>query len=126
MNIQDDKQYTIYEKEINGVKYYRLQMSKKVQDGSYQNGYIDVKFAKCEPPKNRDRIYLKKAWISFYLSKDKHTIPYVVCTEYETTEQVIRDSKKDIVKQEVKEDNPDDLFKEFGEEHKDDEFVLPF
>ncbi len=126
MNIQDDKQFTIYEKEINGVKYYRLQMSKKMQDGSYQNGYIDVKFAKCEPPKNRDRIYLKKAWISFYLSKDKHTIPYVVCTEYETTEQVIRDSKKDIVKQEVKEDNPDDLFKEFGEEHKDDEFELPF
>lgn len=126
MNIQDDKQFTIYEKEINGVKYYRLQMSKKVQDGSYQNGYIDVKFAKCEPPKNRDRIYLKKAWISFYLSKDKHTIPYVVCTDYETTEQVIRDSKKDIVKQEVKEDNPDDLFKEFGEEHKDDEFELPF
>ena len=126
MNIQDDKQFTIYEKEINGVKYYRLQMSKKVQDGSYQNGYIDVKFAKCEPPKNKDRIYLKKAWISFYLSKDKHTIPYVVCTEYETTEQVIRDSKKDIVKQEVKEDNPDDLFKEFGEEHKDDEFELPF
>lgn len=126
MNIQDDKQFTIYEKEINGVKYYRLQMSKKVQDGSYQNGYIDVKFAKCEPPKNRDRIYLKKAWISFYLSKDKHTIPYVVCMEYETAEQVIRDSKKDIVKQEVKEDNPDDLFKEFGEEHKDDEFELPF
>lgn len=126
MNIQDDKQFTIYEKEINGAKYYRLQMSKKVQDGSYQNGYIDVKFAKCEPPKNRDRIYLKRAWISFYLSKDKHTIPYVVCTEYETTEQIIRDSKKDIVKQEVKEDNPDDLFKEFGEEHKDDIYELPF
>lgn len=125
MNIQDDKQYTIYEKEINGTKFYRLQMSKKVQDGSYQNGYIDVKFAKCEPPKNRDRIYLKRAWISFYLSKDKHTIPYVVCMEYETAEQVIRDSKKDIVKQEVKNDS-DDLFKEFGEEHNDEIYELPF
>lgn len=125
MNIQDDKQFTIYEKEINGAKFYRLQMSKKMQDGSYQNGYIDVKFAKCEPPKNRDRIYLKKAWISFYLSKDKHTIPYVVCTEYETTEQVIRDSKKDIVKQEVKND-AGDLFKEFGEEHNDEIYELPF
>lgn len=125
MNIQDDKQYTIYEKEINGTKFYRLQMSKKMQDGSYQNGYIDVKFAKCEPPKNRDRIYLKRAWISFYLSKDKHTIPYVVCMEYETAEQVIRDSKKDIVKQEVKNDS-DDLFKEFGEEHNDEIYELPF
>lgn len=125
MNIQDDKQFTIYEKEINGTKFYRLQMSKKVQDGSYQNGYIDVKFAKCEPPKNRDRIYLKRAWISFYLSKDKHTIPYVVCMEYETAEQVIRDSKKDIAKQEVKNDS-DDLFKEFGEEHNDEIYELPF
>lgn len=125
MNIQDDKQYTIYEKEINGTKFYRLQMSKKMQDGSYQNGYIDVKFAKCEPPKNRDRIYLKRAWISFYLSKDKHTIPYVVCMEYETAEQVIRDSKKDIVKQEVKNDSGD-LFKEFGEEHNEEIYELPF
>jgi hypothetical protein len=125
MNIQDDKQYTIYEKEINGTKFYRLQMSKKMQDGSYQNGYIDVKFAKCEPPKNRDRIYLKRAWISFYLSKDKRTIPYVVCMEYETAEQVIRDSKKDIVKQEVKNDSGD-LFKEFGEEHNDEIYELPF
>lgn len=126
MNIQDDKQFTIYEKEINGVKYYRLQMSKKVQDGSYQNGYIDVKFAKCEPPKNRDRIYLKKAWISFYLSKDKHTIPYVVCTEYETAEQVIRDSKKDIVKQ-----NTEDTYKDLGtsvklEDIEIDDELLPF
>lgn len=126
MNIQDDKQFTIYEKEINGVKYYRLQMSKKVQDGSYQNGYIDVKFAKCEPPKNRDRIYLKKAWISFYLSKDKHTIPYVVCMEYETAEQVIRDSKKDIVKQDT-----EDTYKDLGtsvklEDIEIDDDLLPF
>jgi len=126
MNIQDDKQYMIFAKDYQGKMFYKIGLSKKEQNGKYINGYLDCKFAKCEPPKNRDRIYLKKAWISFYLSKDKHTIPYVVCTEYETTEQVIRDSKKDIVKQEVKEDNPDDLFKEFGEEHKDDEFELPF
>lgn len=104
MNIQDDKQYRIYEKEINGVKYYRLQLSKKMQDGSYQNGYIDVKFAKCEPPKDKDKIYLKNAFLSFYLSKDKHTIPYVVCMGYETIEQAIRDSKTDIVKQDTKDE----------------------
>ena len=125
MNIQDDKQYKIYEKEVNGVKYYRLQLSKKMQDGSYQNGYIDVKFAKCEPPKDKDKIYLKNAFLSFYLSKDKHTIPYVVCMGYETVEQVIRDSKKDIVKQEVKNDSGD-LFKKFGEEHNDELYELPF
>lgn len=122
MNIQDNKQYTIYEKEINGTNYYRLQLSKKMQDGKYQNGYIDIKFAKCEPPKNKEKIYLKKSFLSFYLSKDNRTIPYIVCTEYEKTEQVIQDSKKDIVKQDT-----DDLFAEFGREHKDDElYNLPF
>ena len=109
MNISDDKQYTIYEKEINGAKFYRLQLSKKMQDGSYQNGYVDIKFAKCEAPENKTRIYLKNAFWSFYLSKDKHTIPYVVCMEYETAEQVIRDSKKDIVKQDT-----EDTYKDLG------------
>lgn len=123
MNIQDDKQYTIYEKELNGAKFYRLQLSKKMQDGSYQNGYVDIKFAKCEAPENKTRIYLKNAWWSFYLSKDKHTIPYIVCMEYETAEQVIKESKKDIEKQDT-----EDLFAEFGEEHKNDdlELELPF
>ena len=39
--------------------------------------------------------------------------------------KVIRDSKKDIVKQEVKNDSGD-LFKEFGEEHNDEIYELPF
>ena len=96
-----------------------------MQDGSYQNGYVDIKFAKCEAPVNKTKIYLKNAWWSFYLNKDKHTIPYIVCMEYETAEQVIRDSKKDIEKQEVKNDSSD-LFKEFGEEHNDEIYELPF
>lgn len=122
MNIQDDKPYTIYEKEINGKKFYRIQLSKKKQDGSYENGYVDIKFAKCFPPENKERIYLKNAFWSFYLSKDKHTIPYVVCIAYETMEQVINDSKKDIVKEEK---STEDLFAEFGKEHEDD-FDYPF
>ena len=123
MNIQDTKQYTIYEKELNGTKFYRLQLSKKMQDGSYQNGYVDIKFAKCETPVNKTKIYLKNAWWSFYLNKDKHTIPYIVCMEYETAEQVIRDSKKDIEKQEAKEE--DKLSVNFKELEIEDE-LLPF
>ena len=99
MNIQDDKQHTIYEKEINGKKYYRLQIAKKMQDGKYQNGYIDITFVKCNPPKDRERIYLKNAWLSFYLNKDKHTIPYVVCMEYETVEEVIDKEHIDVKKE---------------------------
>lgn len=108
MNIQDDKQYAIYEKEINGKKFYRIKLSKKKQDGSYENGYIDIRFAKCTPPENKQRIYLKNAFWSFYLTQEKRTIPYVVCMEYETVGEAIEKSK-DVVKQ----DTPDE-FKDLG------------
>ena len=123
MNIQDEKQYTIYSKDINGYKVYRLKMSRKNQDGSYTNGYVDIKFVKCEPPKDQEKIYLKNAWWSFYLTKDKATRPYIVCMEYETTEQTIQHSKEADIQ---KDDTKEDLFAEFGKEHKDDELELPF
>ena len=41
--------------------------------------------------------------------------------EYETAEQVIKESKKDIEKQDT-----EDLFAEFGKEHEDDDLELPF
>lgn len=123
MKIQDDRPFTIYEKELNNIKYYRLQLSKKLQDGNYQNGYVDIKFVKCEPPSNRERIYLKNAWWSFYLSKDKHTIPYIVCMEYEHMEDVIKHSKEnDIVKENIKEEPTSINFKEIEIEDE----LLPF
>ena len=36
----------VFSNEYNGRKFYKVGISKKMQDGSYQNGYIDVQFKK--------------------------------------------------------------------------------
>ena len=44
MNISDNKPYTIYVKEYEGKKYYKVGLSRKQQDGSYDKSYMDIKF----------------------------------------------------------------------------------
>ena len=121
MNINSDKPLMIFVKDYEGKKYYKVGLSRKMQNGSYENGYLDIKFKGNVDLKNKEQIYIKNAFLTFYLSKDKHTIPYIMVMEYELVSEVIDKEHKDI-----KKDNSDDLFAEFGEEHKDEEFDLPF
>jgi hypothetical protein len=122
MNITSNRPYTIYVKEYGDKTFYRVGLSKKLQDGSYQNGYMDIRFKGKVNIKDKDKIYLTNAFLSFYLSKDNHTIPYIQVMEYKTVADVIEETHIDI----KKEDTEEDLFAEFGEEHKDDDLELPF
>ena len=122
MDISSEKPYTIFRKEYNDRTFYKVGLSKKTKEGEYEKGYVDIRFKGNPSIPNKTQIYIKKAFLSFYLNKDKHTTPYIQVMEWEEVAEVIEkehaDAKKD-------KDN-DDLFAEFGEEHKDDEFVLPF
>ena len=125
MNLQSDKPQMIFAKEYQGKKYYKVGLSKKKQDGSYENGYIDVQFKKGEEFENKEQIYFKNAFLTFYKTKDKATMPYIFVMEYERIGDTIKHSKEtDIVKEEVKDD-----FVDFGKEINDIEFTdddLPF
>lgn len=121
MNIVTDKPYTIFRKEYKNNIFYKIGISKKTKEGMYENGYIDIKFKGNPNIPNKTSIYIKNAFLTFYLSKDKHTVPYIVVMEYDTVDQTIKENKTDIEKQDT-----DDLFAEFGREHKDDDFELPF
>lgn len=124
MNISDNKPYMIFVKEYQGKKFYKVGLSKKNQNGQYENGYVDIRFKGGADLENQTQIYIKKAFLSFYKSQDKHTIPYIQVMEWETVSETIKESKKPEV---VKQNDNDDLFAEFGEEHKDDElYNLPF
>lgn len=112
MNIQSDKPYMIFEKEYNGKKYYKIGLSRKLQNGEYENGYVDIQFKQDVEIHNKERIYLKNAFLTFYKSKDKATIPYIFVMDFERIADTIEHSKeKDIVKQDTKDD-----FKDFGKE----------
>lgn len=108
MNIQSDKPYMIFEKEYNGKKYYKIGLSKKLKNGEYENGYVDIQFKQGIEIHNKERIYLKDAFLTFYKSKDKATIPYIFVMDFERVENT---KESNIVKQETKDD-----FNDFGKE----------
>ena len=96
MEIISNKEEMIFKNEYNGKVFYSIGISKKNQDGSYENGYINVRFKKDVELENQTKIKIKKAWIDFYC-KDRKTFPYIFVSEFEKVEE-----KKDV-------------FKEFGE-----------
>ena len=93
MNIISDKSFTIFKNEYNGREYYKIGLSKKLENGDYQSGYITCKFRKNVSLDNNTKIYIKTAWLSFY-KKDKATIPYIFINEFETVNDAINNAKQ--------------------------------
>ena len=93
MNITSDKPFTIFKNEDNGRDFYKIGLSKKLENGDYQNGYITCQFRKDVSLDNNTKIYIKTAWLSFY-KKDKATIPYIFINEFETIENAINNAKQ--------------------------------
>lgn len=107
MNLTTDKPIMIFKKEFDGKTNYSMGMSKKKQDGTYDNGYMKVQFKKGnEPTGEQTKIYIKDAWLSFNLF-EKKTYPYVFINEYTTIEDAILESK---VEKEV-----NDPFSDYGD-----------
>jgi hypothetical protein len=130
MNIENQYPVAIFRFESGENVYYKMGLSNKDKDGNYFSGYIPVQFRKGVELENKTKIYLKKAWLTFYLKKenidgvDKNiTVPYIFVSEFEKVEEVIAGSKeKDIVKEEAAEDP----FKDLGNELVFTDDDLPF
>ena len=73
-------------KDENGKKHYRARISRKNENGEYENGYIDVRMPKGTELENKTKIEITKGFLSFYNYTDKdnkpHTIWYIVVQEY--------------------------------------------
>lgn len=100
MNIVNERPVMVFKNEYQGKEYYSLGLSKKERNGSYTNGYMPCEFRKGVQLENKTKIYIKNAFLTFYL-KDKKTIPYIKVLEFETVMETIQKSK--------------DVFSEFGE-----------
>lgn len=117
MNIISDRTEVIYKNVHEGKTIYSIWVSKKNLDGSYTNGYINVKLPKAKELKeDKTLIKINNAWLDFYL-KDKVTIPYIFINEFE----ILNDMTKDIT---TKKEN--DPYEEMGEEVKITDDDLPF
>lgn len=117
MNIQTDKPKTIYKYTTkDGKEFYSLGLSKKKQDGSYENGFINCRFKKDINLENKTRILIKKGWVDFYV-KDRITYPFIFINEFE----IIQDDKQE--SKQVEQANEFSAMKT-ATEYKDDEVTL--
>lgn len=77
----------IFMNEREGRKSYSMGISKKLQDGSYENGFMPVQFRKDVSLGNKTKIDIKKAWLSFYKTTEgNRTVPYIFIDNFATTE----------------------------------------
>lgn len=108
MNVSSEYPVMVFKNTYNDKDYYTLGMSHKNQDGTYTNGYMPCQFKKGECLDNQTNIYLKNAWLNFYL-KDNKTMPYVFINEYEKVADVIKETSYTSVKQDEISIDLDDL-----------------
>lgn len=94
MNVSNDYAVTIFRNENTYGTFYKVGLSKKDVNGNYINGYKDCRFKKDVQLADRTKIYIKKAWIDFYV-KDKKTIDYIFISEFETLADTIAAAKQE-------------------------------
>lgn len=118
MKIVENNKVTVYRYDGQYGASYSIGISKKLQDGKYENGYMPVRFKKDTELENKTQIYIKDAWLSFNL-KDKKTYPFIFINEFTTLDEAIEPSKK-VVEQK------NDPYKDFANEFPIDDSMLPF
>lgn len=118
MNINFEKEITVFRYDGQYGASYSLGLSKKKQDGSYENGYMPCKFKKDIELENKTKIKIKNAWLTFNV-KDKKTYPYIFINSFDIIGE----------QEEQKQDSLDKAVKEFKEETSTIElenYQLPF
>ena len=81
MQITSNKEEMIFRNERNDKVSYSMGISHKLQDGTWEKGFIPVRFPKNTELKNQTRITIKEAWIDFF-KIDKKTIPYIFINKF--------------------------------------------
>lgn len=82
MKVISDREEMIFKKEFEDKVSYSMGLSRKKEDGTFENGYIPVRFRKGYELKDRTKIKIKDAWIDFF-KVEKKTIPYIFINNFE-------------------------------------------
>lgn len=88
MNIESQKQYVIYKQENEYGKFYSIRLAKKDNNDNWISGFLPIRFRKDVEVENESKIYIKKAWLDFYKTKQDATQVYVFISEFESAEEV--------------------------------------
>lgn len=111
MNIVNDKPVMVFKNE----NKYIVGISKKKQDGEYENAYIKIEFNKGIELEDKTLIKIKNAWLSFYnweYEGKKGTTFFIKCNDFEEVAELVKTNN--------------DPYKEFGEQLEISDEALPF
>lgn len=86
MEIVSDREEMIFRKDYNGKPFYSIGLSKKTKNGTYENGYMSVYFKSDVTLRNKTKIMIKSAWLSFNLKENK-TYPYIFINDFTITDE---------------------------------------
>ena len=99
MNIESEKPKTIFKyKTKDGKEFYSIGLSKKKQDGTYENGFMSCRFKKDVNLENKTRILIKGGWLDFYV-KDRITYPFIFVNEFEIVEENKQESTQEPIQE---------------------------
>ena len=98
MNIQTDKMQMIFRKDYEGRPSYTMGLSKKKQDGTYDNAYIPVRFKKNVELQNQTNIYIKEGWITFFKTREGKAIFYIFINDFTTVKEEANEYKDASIK----------------------------
>ena len=93
MNITNDRPIMIFKNTFDDRDSYSCGLSKKKQDGTYENGFIKVLFRKDVNLENKTKILIKNAWLSFNVY-EKKTYPYIFINEFDVVEDKVEETKE--------------------------------
>lgn len=92
MEIISNREEMIFKNEKDNKVSYSIGISKKKEDGTYENGYIPVRFRKDIELDNQTKIKIKSAWLDFF-KIEKRTIPYIFINDFEKVENEVHQQK---------------------------------
>jgi hypothetical protein len=92
-NLPDSCLVELLDRCIISIKDIKRKTKKKKQDGTYDNAYIPVQFKKGVEFENQTNIYIKKAWLSFYKTKEGKPIYYIFISEFNTIKEQANEYK---------------------------------
>lgn len=92
MEIISNREETIFKNEKDGKISYSIGLSRKKEDGTYENGYIPVRFRKDIELNDRTKIKIKSAWLDFF-KIEKRTMLYIFINDFEKVENEVQQQK---------------------------------
>lgn len=81
MRVISDREEIIFRRDFENRVSYSVGLTKKKEDGTFENGYIPVRFRKDTELKNQTKIKIEEAWIDFF-KVEKKTIPYIFINKF--------------------------------------------